>query len=549
MHRPYKWVRGGGFSLAWSTLLAAVLFCAVGLSSAGAQVQSSETPMAFSNLAPVPPMGWASWNQYFCDYNARTIRDQADALVKSGMRDLGYKYVLIQECIAPKRDAEGNLIVDAARFPQGIQALVNYIHARGLKAGIYTDVGPYTCYPHPRYQGSFGHEEQDARTFASWGIDLVEMDYCNKPAEHTGREIYERMAKAIQHSGRPMVFYICSWGNERPWEWAQGKAQLWRTDFDISLAKNHVDWDRMVRNFESNARDADFTAPNSWNDPDMLEVGIPGMNATEDRTHYSMWAISAAPLWAGTDLAHMSEVSREIFTNREVIAVDQDPLGAGVVKVSGAMDGPQVWAKPLGSFGSGTQSVLLANLGSKVQTVSVRWNNLGLLPGVKVRDLWMHKDLGTFAEGYEARLPPHGSKLLRVEGRFDWSKGVMVEAEWPGNQREGGTALLDCGECSRGFGVRLGGVDGATKGKLTFNELTVPEAGIYQVEVTYVRNGLADKMIDVTVNDGQPIQVKALMREWNWVTIPVDLHAGKNSVSLSYTGNDSFNVDKVRLYR
>lgn len=155
------------------------------------------SPEGFANLAPLPPMGWASWNHYFCDYNEHTIRQQADALVSTGMRDLGYKYLIIQECIAPTRDGGGHLIADAQRFPHGIPALVGYIHARGLKAGNYTDVGPYTCFPHPRYLGSFGHEDEDAATFASWGIDFVEMDYCNKPANHAGRNDCSR--QSINH--------------------------------------------------------------------------------------------------------------------------------------------------------------------------------------------------------------------------------------------------------------------------------------------------------------------------------------------------------------
>jgi hypothetical protein len=427
--------------------------------------------------------------------------------------------------------------------------LVEYIHSLGLKVGIYTDIGRYTCYPHPRYQGSYGHEEQDAKTFASWGIDLVEMDYCNKPTGHTGKEIYERMGRAIQQSGRPMLFYICSWGNERPWEWAQGIAQLWRTDFDISLEKDHVTWSRMVRNFESNARASDFTGPNSWNDPDMLEIGNPGMNAREDQTQFSMWAISAAPLWAGTDLTHMDKATRTILTNKEVIAVDQDPLGAGVVKISGAVNGLQVWAKPLESMTSGIKAVLLVNLTSSPARVSVRWSNLGLKSNVRVRDLWLHKDLGTFAEAYSVLLPAHASKLLRVSGKFDWKKGATIQAEWPGNERQGGTKLLDCGECSRGFAIRIGHVGGQNGGSLSFDKLVVPKAGLYRLYVTYVRNGLGNKTLDVRVNGRLPRHVTALMREWNWVTIPVMLHAGRNSVTLSYSGKGTFDIDKVRLAR
>jgi len=376
--------------------------------------QAGQTPQA--NLAPTPPMGWASWNHFFCDYNEQTIREQADALVSTGMRDLGYRYVLIQECIAPERNAHGALIVDPVRFPQGMKTLVDYIHARGLKAGIYTDIGAHTCYPKPRYQGSFGHEDQDAKIFASWGMDLVEMDYCNRPAGHTGREIYERMAAAIQKTGHPMLFYICSWGNEKPWTWARGKAQLWRTTGDISPDKNKVQWANVVGNFEENARHAAFSGPNSWNDPDMLEIGNPGLNAIEARSHFSMWAISAAPLWAGNDLTHMDATTREIYTNREAIAVDQDSLGAGPKRIWKDNKGLEVWSKASGNIGSGVDAVLLLNLTAAPADIAVRWSDLGLSGKVQVRDLWLHKDLGGFPGGYNARIPSHGSVLLKVRG-------------------------------------------------------------------------------------------------------------------------------------
>jgi len=163
-------------------------------------------------------MGWANWNRYFCDYDERTIMQQADALVASGMRDAGYQYLIVQECIAPGRNAAGELVADGKRFPHGLKFLADYIHARGLLAGIYTDVGPNTCFNDPKYQGSYDHENQDARTFAAWGFDLVEVDYCNLPANHTGKELYARMANGIRKTGRPMLLYICSWGHEQPWE-------------------------------------------------------------------------------------------------------------------------------------------------------------------------------------------------------------------------------------------------------------------------------------------------------------------------------------------
>jgi len=379
-------------------------------------VASQDSAFQVASLAPTPPMGWASWNRYFCDYDEQTIRDQADALVATGMRDLGYRYVIIQECIARDRDANGTLVVDAKRFPHGIASLADYIHSRALKAGIYTDVGPYTCFAEPRFQGSYNHEAQDAATFASWGIDLIEVDFCNKPDGHTGRELYERMAAGIHQTGRPMLLYICSWGKESPWEWANGVAQLWRTWGDISYQKNHVKWKDIVQNFEANAQHSEFSGPDSWNDPDMLEVGNAGITPVEARSHFSMWVISAAPLWAGTDLTHMDPEIRAIFTNPEVIAVDQDPLGAGPTNVR-RRDGVEIWEKPLSRKSGGAKAVLLLNLSARSAKATVRWSDLGLMPNASVRDLWSRKDLGQFNDGYTVKIPPHGSMLIKVSGQ------------------------------------------------------------------------------------------------------------------------------------
>jgi alpha-galactosidase len=503
------------------------------------------------NLAPTPPMGWASWNPFFCDYDAQTIRAQADALVSTGMRDLGYKYVLIQECIAPSRDAKGNLVVDPKRFPHGIGPLVDYIHSLDLKAGIYTDVGPYTCYNHPgkpRYMGSFGHEEQDAKTFASWGIDFVEMDYCNKPSGHTGKEIYTRMSAALRATGRPMVFYICSWGKEQPWEWAQGVAELWRTTGDISNVKDHADWNDVVRNFELNAQHSVFAAPNSWNDPDMLEVGNRSLTAREGRSHFSMWAISAAPLWAGTDLTRMNAATRATLTNHEAIAVDQDPLGAGPVRISGSgRTGAQVWAKPLGARTSGVDAVLLLNLTSSPKKISIRWSDLGLLPNAKVRDLWAHKELGTFANEYSATIPSHGSKLLKVSGEFNWKQGGVFEAEWPGNARRGETKLVECSGCSQGFAIGLEGESSGNAGSLEFRKLWVPEAGTYTVRVTVAPATSANANLQVQTNDVSAVPAKQMREANGRITFPVALHSGDNTLTVTNLGSSPAKIDKIRL--
>jgi alpha-galactosidase len=525
-------------------VFSAAILCVVISRSPQADAQAAAAPQE-SSLTPTPPMGWASWNHYFCDYDENTIRRQADALVSTGMRDAGYKYVVIQECIARERDAQSDLVVDSARFPSGMPALTAYIHKLGLKAGIYTDVGPHTCYPNPRYQGSYDHEQEDARTFASWGMDFVEMDYCNKDPHHTGREIYERMASAIHKSGRPMLFYICSWGNEQPWEWAQGKAQMWRTDYDVSLEKNHVEWSRMVRNFESNASHSVFTAPESWNDADMLEVGNPGLNDSEAQAQFSMWAISASPLLAGADLEHMSPKSKEIYLNKEAIDINQDPLGAGIENVSTDATGHEVWVKSLQSRASGEKAVLFLNTGESAATMNVTWDQLHLAPQADVRDVWTHHDLGRFETHFETKVAPHSATLLLVRGKRSWKEGVIYEAEWPGNVRSGMTQLLSCGECSRGYALILGG-DGH-QGAVQLRHINIAEAGKYTLRIQYTRNGVEDKQIDLRVNADEPLKVLAQMRSWNWMDVPVHLIAGDNTVSVSYTGALGFDLDQVQI--
>ncbi|MGO8719072.1 MAG: alpha-galactosidase [Acidobacteriaceae bacterium] len=505
-------------------------------------------PNPQAHLAPTPPMGWASWNHFFCDYNEQTIRDQADALVSTGMRDLGYRYVLIQECIAPSRDSQGDLVVDPVRFPHGMKALVNYIHERGLKAGIYTDVGPYTCYPKPHYRGSYGHEDQDARTFASWGMDLVEMDYCNRVPNHTGREIYERMAAAIKKTHRPMLFYLCSWGNEDPWTWAQGKAQLWRTTGDISPKKDHVEWTSVVQNFELNAKHAVFSAPNSWNDPDMLEVGNPGLDSIETKSHFSMWVISAAPLWAGNDLTKMNAAIRNIYTNAEAIAVDQDPLGAGPTKVREDRKGLQVWAKPLGSIGSGIDAVLLLNLTAAPATIAIQWADLGLSGKAAVRDLWAHKNLGEFADGYQAQVPPHGSVLLKVKGKFSWKQGALYEAEWPGNLRSGAATLVACDECSQGYAVLLHAIKDTHDGtSLEFTHIVVPESGRYSVTAYGAYPISGDETVEIRVNESLPFHIRLRVAEARSTAVPVELNRGSNSVTFTSTATKGVAIDRLKL--
>jgi alpha-galactosidase len=366
---------------------------------------------ASKEIAPTPPMGWANWNSLGCNYNEETIRAIADHIASSGMRDAGYRYLIIQECIVPRghRATDGTLLPDPHKFPHGIPALVDYIHSKGLKAGIYTDLGPMTC---AGYEGSYGHEEQDARTFASWGVDLIEEDYCYKPAGYTANQLYMRMRDAIARTGRPMLFYICNWGQELAWTWAPKLGNAWRSTGDVG-APGHAEWLRVLRNFDQNAFHADCGGPNHWSDPDMLEVGVPGINLVEERSLFSLWAISAAPLWAGNDLVTMTPEIQQILTNREVIAVDQDPLGRPGTLVTEETPGLQVWARPLAGRGS-PQAVLLFNRNAEPTKMDIRWENLGIFRSVAVRDLWTHRDLGVFPTDYSTQVPAHGVVMLRV---------------------------------------------------------------------------------------------------------------------------------------
>jgi len=511
----------------------------LGAMLAGASALAQQNPTK-PTLAPTPPMGWANWNYYFCNYDERTLRDQADALVTSGMRDLGYQYLIIQECIAPTRDADGHVVPDPKRFPHGIPALVEYIHSRGLKAGIYTDVGPVTCFSTTHYQGSYDHEAEDARTFAAWGIDLIEVDFCNKPAGHTGKELYRRMAEGIRSTGRPMLLYVCSWGEEQPWEWAAGVAELWRTTEDISYDPNHVKWESVVRNFETNALHAAFTAPNSWNDPDMLEVGNGGLTSVESRTHFSMWVISAAPLWAGTDLTRMDPQTQATFTNPEVIAVDQDPLGAGPGRVKAESSEIEIWTKPLGTWSGASQALLLVNLASSAKTASLSWSTLGLLPDVALRDLWTRKDLGRFPDGYSVEIPAHGSMLLKLSGTPSGKKAVVYEAEWPGNLKPEAASLTACGTCSGGYAVALPSLKENAKEGLVFPQVDAVSDGTYRISVAYLGNAGAGNFLTISVNETSPMKVK-LEEGAATVSVQAQLHAGRNEVAIR-TG-DAVSID------
>lgn len=280
----------------------------------------------FDSLAQTPPMGWNSWNKFGCDVSEKLMKEMADAMVESGMRDAGYEYIVIDDCWQIGRDSLGNIIPDPERFPNGIKALADYIHSKGLKLGIYSCAGSYTCQGRP---GSRGYQFQDARQYAAWGIDYLKYDWCSNEGQNA-RAAYQTMSDAIKLSGRPIVFSICEWGENEPWKWGKGIGHMWRVTPDIrDCYQCKFDWGGVgvLDIIDIMADLYPYAGPGHWNDAEMLEVGNGGMSRDEYITHFSMWCMLATPLMAGNDLRKMDVETKEILTNKEVISVNQDKLG------------------------------------------------------------------------------------------------------------------------------------------------------------------------------------------------------------------------------
>ena len=363
-----------------------------------------------NGLALTPPMGWNSWNHFACNVSASLIEGQADAMVASGMKAAGYRYVIIDDCWQVGRDANGNILADPQRFPQGIKAVADYVHAKGLKFGIYSDVGDHTCQMRP---GGRGHEYQDALQYARWGVDYLKYDWCNTGGLDA-RSAYATMGDALRASGRPIVFSLCNWGLYQPWLWgAQAGGNLWRTTGDIRDA-----WSGalngslgMLDILDRQTDLAPYAGPGHWNDPDMLEIGNGGMSEAQYRAQFSLWAILAAPLIAGNDLSQMSPATRAILTNREVIAVDQDSLGMEGHRAWKDGDA-EIWIRPLTR---GREAVVLLNRGERPLRIRLDWSELGLpayLP-LELRDLWRHEDLPVATGSLTLEVPPTAVRMLR----------------------------------------------------------------------------------------------------------------------------------------
>jgi alpha-galactosidase len=378
-------------------------------------VFAQQAPVS-AGLALTPPMGWNTWNKFACNVSDELVRGMADAMVKSGMKDAGYQYVVIDDCWQTARDSNANIVVDP-HFPHGIKPVSDYVHSLGLKFGIYSDAGSKTCAGRP---GGLGHEYQDAVMYASWGVDYLKYDWCHTTTQDA-KASYANIRAALDASGRPIVLSICEWGKNQPWLWGEEVGgNLWRTTGDIedrwggkekfkdgSCCSNGV-----LAILDEQVGIGSYAGPGHWNDPDMLEVGNGGMTTTEYQSHFSLWAILAAPLIAGNDLRNMTPEIHDILTNKEVIAVDQDPLGREGRRV--AKDGDfEIWAKQLKD---GSRAVVLLNRGSSQRDITVKWEEIGYPDhlSAEVRDLWAHKDVGKFTGKFSAPVESHGVVMVTI---------------------------------------------------------------------------------------------------------------------------------------
>jgi alpha-galactosidase len=358
-----------------------------------------------NGLARTPPMGWNSWNKFAGKVDDAAVRGMADAMVATGMKDLGYTYINIDDTWQGPRDSHGNITANR-KFPD-MKALTDYVHSKGLRIGIYSSPGPKTC---AGYEGSHGREEQDAKTFAAWGFDYLKFDWCSAGLIYKDEDmqaVYQKMGNALLKTGRPIVYSLCQYGRAEVWKWGpKVGGNLWRTTGDIS-----DNW-RSMETIGFNQLDiARYARPGQWNDPDMLEVGNGGMTNGEYRTHMSLWSLLAAPLLAGNDLRTMSEETKSILMNKEVIAIDQDPDAKPVKKIS-EQGSTLVVARPLKD---NTVAVGLFNRGEVAATLAIHWADLGLQGTLKVRDLWAHKDLGAIADQFSATVPSHDVVMITVK--------------------------------------------------------------------------------------------------------------------------------------
>lgn len=379
----------------------------------------------YEGLAMTPPMGWNSWNTFETNIDEKLVKETADIMVSSGMAAAGYNYIVLDDgWMTKERDKEGNLVPDPVKFPSGMKALVDYVHAKGLKFGLYNCAGTHTCAGYP---GTRGYEYQDARFYANLNIDFLKYDWCNTEGINA-KEAYTTMSNALKTAGKPIVFSLCEWGDNQPWEWGKPVGNLWRISGDIYPCfdceyKHEGNWSSwgFMKILEMRKDIRKYSGPDHWNDFDMLEVGN-DMNDTEDKSHFTMWSMMSSPLIAGNDLRKMTKETLAILTNKELIAINQDKLGIQGFKYS-AEDGLEVWVKPLSD---GNWAITFLNRSEATKKINFDWKkhtikdtDFNLEANLettvyKIKDLWKDKIIGTTKKAFQAEIASHDVITLKL---------------------------------------------------------------------------------------------------------------------------------------
>ena len=503
-----------------------------GLGRSTSPLTAEPAAVSTSQIGVAPaPMGWASWNSFASAIDYNTIKAQADALVSSGMAAAGYKYVNIDEgWWEGARDSSGNISVDTAKWPGGMKAIADYIHSKGLKAGIYTDAGKNGCgyyYPTPEgtpaapNTGMEGHNQQDLQTFQNWGFDFVKIDWCGGDVEGLNQEttykaIRDANTAATAVTGRSLVLSLCEWGTGKPWNWAAGTGAMWRTSTDIVFWPNNPTMSSILANFDKSLHPA-AQHTGYYNDPDMMTIGMSGLSAAQNRTHMGLWAISGAPLLAGNNLATMSTSTASILTNSEVIGIDQDARGLQGVKVAEDSSGLQVYSKVLS--GTGKRAVLLLNRTSAAANITARWQDMGLTTAsAAVRNVWSASNVGSYATSYTTSVPAGEGVLLTVSG-----------TEGSGTTYE----------------------DTTTATTPTFTGVSAAAAGTKLVDISYANGGSSARQATLQVN-GQYTQTLAFpptgsSSTYRTVSVLAHLAKGANTLTFAASTGTAPDIDAVAV--
>jgi hypothetical protein len=518
---------------------------------------------ASAQTAKPPLMGWASWNEFQAGISESIIKGQTDAMVASGLINAGYQYINIDDGFFDGRYPDGTLKIDAVKFPQGMKYLADYIHGKGLKAGFYSEAGSNTCASLSGEVGGIGaglynHDQQDVDLmFKTWGFDFFKVDYCGGIRQNLDEKTrYTAIRQAINNTGRTDVsMNVCRW--EFPGAWVTTVADSWRVSGDISL-----DWNSVVYCFNKNAFLAAYSSPGHYNDMDMLQVGR-GLTYEEDKSHFSLWCIMSSPLLLGNDLTKMSESTKEILTNSEVIAVNQDITGGQAHRVSDNGAGLQVWSKSINGKQSNERAVILFNNSPNEANITVNWADLNLVGTVKVRDLWKHKDFGKYDTMYTTNVPSHGVVMLKVvgtsaklqevfEAEYAWLNNFNVHQSAAYPDHNGARIIPNQGYATNDFNcsgqAKTCWLGNGSDNYIEFRDVYASVAGNYPLTMSYLCGETRNATI--SVNDVDTVLQNLNSGSFNSlidITLDVKLKKGYNTIRISNATGYLPDIDKIKF--